>query len=156
MTAKLICLSLVLCGPPAFALSLTPDQKLDEKLKLEKNINTIFDFRVESRRKIEGVKGLTDKMRAELIELTTDTYFKIRELDTQSLRLRSVLISDLVNDYDRTEIALIRKRLQNLAERRVAVIIESVESAHKILGPTANEHKEILDDFFRPNLAGMR
>jgi hypothetical protein len=140
----------------AFAGTNTLDAKLDNKLKNETSITDRLDLDVEITKEFREVSGLDEMTVEKLRTLRTQTLEKERQFEIQNLRLRAVLAKDLLEDeYNQREVALIKKRMHTISNRRIDLLFAAVSEAHKILGEQAKRHKEIFDEYFRANLAAQ-
>lgn len=111
------------------------EAKLDEKLTHESEIRNRSDLTAEAHQVIDAAAGLSPERKEKLAALRSSTQSKLDEISTQSLRLRSILIKDLVSpQYDETEVTLIKRRIRSLDSARTEVLFSAIEQANTILG----------------------
>jgi len=107
---------------------------LDAKLAAEKPLTGGNGLQQESQKLIESEK-LSPEKRAELKALSEKTHNEHQALLQESLKLRSVLIKDVLNDkYDDDEVLLIKARMKELEQKKLDLIFRTVAQANKILG----------------------
>ncbi len=124
------------------------EKRLDAKLVQEAHIKTRSDFNAETRERIEGMSGLTTEQRTQLLALRATSQNEMELLNQQSLRLRMVLVQDLIQpDYDDEEVQLIKRKIQKAEERKVSIIFTVADQVNRILGRvTTPHHKRAFDD----------
>ena len=150
-----ILLSLLLIVPVlAWAKPTSTDRKLDTKLTEVEFVRDSIDLQMEITKEFREVHGLDEQTKNQLRTLRTKTLEIDRTFETQVFRLKAVLVQDLLADeFDKNEMNLIKKRMRDIAEKRISLIFDAAAAAHKILGESAKEHKKIFDDYFHLNLA---
>jgi hypothetical protein len=125
------------------------NQKLDEKLAQESNVSDKKELLVETSRVIQTTPNLTLQQREQLKVLKKDIRANLNDLKSQSLRLRAVLVKDVISSQDHAdEIELIKKRLHSVEDQRLKVVFSAVERANGILGKTAPDHEQVMREFF--------
>jgi hypothetical protein len=128
------------------------EKRVDYKVSQENDIKTHADLNQETDRLILSDPALTDNQRKQLLRLRSETWAKLEGLLSESLKLRSVLIKDLLaRNYDPDEVDLIKNRLKDLEQERTATTLGSVEAANTILGHDrllAQNRRRIMEDFF--------
>jgi hypothetical protein len=122
------------------------EKKIDEKISLETPINSRADLNIEAGSLIQNAPGLTDDQRSRLSVLRVQTSSALAQLTEQSLRLRDLLIHDVVSQsYDPDEVQAIKSRLKGIEEKRLSLMFDSVDQANVILGREAVQHPQILN-----------
>jgi len=153
---KALLLAIVLIPQLVSAKTADGDARLNQKLAAESEVNDRLDLRAEINQPFNEIHGLNEATRAKLVDLREHTVNQERAMATQVLRLKAVLIKDLLSDeYDKAEVRLIQRRMHAISEKRLGLLFAAVGDAHKILGQSAKEHKEIFDDYFKPDLAAQ-
>jgi trehalose-6-phosphatase len=131
------------------------NKQVDIDLTRENAVKTRNDLRAESRQVIESAPGLTDDQRSRLAILWTATRAQDDEMRSKSLKLRAMLIKEIVAEsYDSDKIELIEHRVKALEDKRVSLAFESVEQAKKIMGREAVVNRAVMDEFLEARGAG--
>lgn len=124
-------------------------KRVDTEVAQENTVNTRSELRAEADQTIKTAPGLTDEQRTRLLALRTATSAQSDELRLQSLKLRSVLIKDLITtNYDQDEVALIKKRMRDVEDQRLSLVFKAVEDANVILGHDYANRENIMDVYF--------
>lgn len=124
------------------------DQRINEKVAREPAINTRSELNAEVEKLIESTPGLSKEQKAGLLGLSTSTREQVNQILAASLKLRSVLVNDMIaKDYDEDEVEMIKDRLRDLEDKRVSVLFDAVDQANTILGRDARLHPEIVHAF---------
>ena len=124
-------------------------KKLDTKLDQEQSVGTPSELHEQTGELIESAPGLTDVQRKQLLSLRDSTRARLQQLNTDSLKLRSVLIKDvLAEKYDEKEVKLVKKRIKELENKKLSTLFDAIESANKILGRGAARHDTMVQSMF--------
>lgn len=141
-TTLLVCMAILLQG----CAQDTIERRIDRKLSEETNVKSRSDLSDEASNLIKNMPGLSIDQRARLSDLRTDTNALIAELTNQSLKLRGLLIRDVVSDnYDAEEVLAVKARLRALEEKRLTVMFETIDQANEILGRQMLHNRDIID-----------
>lgn len=127
------------------------DAKVDQEMAQETTVKTNADLRAESSQLLQTAPGLTSDQRARLVALRDATRSQLDSLWSQSLKLRAVLIKDLITaKYNEEEVDLIKDRMKKIEDQRLAVTFNAVEQANTILvhEPALPNHQELMNEFF--------
>lgn len=125
------------------------EKQLDAKVAGETEVKSRTDLGQQAKARINGDSALTADQRSRLLALRESTAQQMDKLTNESLRLRSVLIQDLVaSTYDQEEVDLIKKRIQNIEEKRVSAIFDAADQVNQILGRDTLRNQRMLNDFF--------
>lgn len=123
----------------------TTGQKLDEKLAAEPAKTSRAEIRAETDFLIENDASLSDDQKKRLSILRSNISAKLDELSDQSLKLRSVLVEEILSpNYSMNEVSLIKKRLKKIEDRRLTVMFDGVDQANSILGRDAQKHSRVM------------
>lgn len=124
--------------------------QVDNKVAQQDNIQSRNDLSKQTQNSIQTAPGLTADQRSQLEAVRSTTQAKVNALSTESLRLRSVLVSDLLaQDYNAAEVSLVKKKIKAAEEKRLTIIFDAVDKVKKILGRQASsEHERMMSDFF--------
>ncbi len=126
----------------------TSEKALDDKLARE-SVPSLNALNSENKQTIEQAPGLSAEQRKELSSLRKEVQGKIASMRTESLKLRALLVKDLVAPtYDSKEVNLIKERLESVEKKRLSVIFDAVEKANTLLGHEAARNSRIVHDFF--------
>lgn len=133
------------------------EKDLNTQVSQEKSVSTYSDLRTESGELIAAAPGLTDAQRAKLQALREAVRAKVDAQWTSTLKLRSVLIKDmLAPKYNENEVEAIKGRMRDLEDDRLATIYDAVTQANTILGRQAVQNQRVLRDFMDEEPRGMR
>ncbi len=111
------------------------DQKIDAKVAQEEDVKTQADLAKKATDEIKTAAGLTESQRTKLLALQESTQEQLKQLRSQSLKLRSVLVKDLFSqDENGYEIELIKRRIQDIERKRLSVAFNALDQANSILG----------------------
>lgn len=131
------------------------DKRVDEKLAGETAIQNRTELSADATRRIDSASGLSAEQRAQLTELRKSTSAEIAALGSQSLKLRALLVRDLITtNYDEDEVALIKQRIKTVEDKRVSLIFDAVEKANSILGRQAKSNADLMGEFFEEPRGG--
>ena len=146
---------LALCLFATCALGLTAcshtsvDRELNRKVAEESNINTQADLNAEATHLIEKAKNITEEQRSQLLALREKTRAETLEQNKESLRLRSVLVKELLStDYNRQEVAGLKRSIKKTDERKLSILLDAVQKTNLILGRQARDNRVEHDDDF--------
>jgi hypothetical protein len=111
------------------------ETQLDDKVAHENTVKSRADLRLESDRLIATAPGLKTEQRTQLMALRDSTRRKSNLLRAESLRLRAVLIQDLMApDFSAAEVALVKKKLTDVEHERLQVFFSSIHGINTVLG----------------------
>ena len=133
------------------------EKRLDAKVSQETEVNSKADLQAEASDLIESAPTLSADQRSRLRELRDSTRARLDDLSSNSLKLRAVLIKDLIStQYDEREVELIKSKIRKLENERINTIFGSVEKANKILGHEAMVNQGIMHNLidFEPRGSG--
>jgi hypothetical protein len=123
------------------------EKQLDEKIAREETVNKRSDLRAESDRLIETAPGLSEEQRKMLRALRDSTRIQSDELREKSLRLRAVLIKDLLSPrYSSDELDLVKAKMKDVEQENLHVFFSSVRQANTILGRWRPQKDEAFYD----------
>lgn len=126
------------------------NKKIDQKVAREPQVSTNAELQVEGANAVKNAPGLSDAQRAQLDDLRKTTRSQVSELQSESLKLRSLLIKEmLASDYDREEVDVLKGRLRSVEKKRLNTIFGAIEKADVILDhKTSAENVLMMDTFF--------
>ena len=132
------------------------ETRVDNEVAQESRIKTSSDLRAESAHLIQSAPNLTLDQRSKLTNLRAATEIQIDLARAQSLKLRSVLMKDLISThYDADEVALIKQKMRDLENKRLSVTFNAVEEANTIMGHGLIENRtRMMDGFFEGHNGG--
>jgi hypothetical protein len=135
---KLASLALFVATALTSCASADLDRKLDERLARSPDIRTRKDLDAKVTALLDKTPGLSPKQRSALNDLRASTQTKLRDLNQESLKLRGLLVDDLLaRDSRAPEIETLKARLRKLSKERVDVLFGAVNGANEILGRNA-------------------
>lgn len=134
-----ILLTLAACANPSI------EKEVNDKISQESEIKTRADLTADTKSSIENAKGVTLEQKSQLLSLRESTNQQIESNWQESLKLKSILIQDLVaNEYNEREVELLKGKLQKLETKRLSIMFSAVDRASKILGHQARLNKDIM------------
>jgi len=111
------------------------DQSIDDKMARQSSVKNRADLNNEAGGLIQNAPGLVEAQRKQLSDLRTKTSAAMADLSDQSLRLRGVLIQEVVAlDCDLEEVQAIKDRLKRIEDKRLSIMFDAVDQANSILG----------------------
>ncbi len=121
------------------------EKELNQKVSQEKSIRSQTDLTNESDRVLNMDDQLTTSQKQQLKALKDETRILSAEQNAESLKLRSVLMKDLLaTNYNRPEVLLIKNKLKNVESKKVEILFSAVEKANIILGREIYKHERYL------------
>lgn len=121
------------------------EKELNQKVLQEKSIRNQTDLTNESDRALNMDGQLTAIQKQQLRDLKNETRILSAEQNSESLKLRSVLMKDLLAaNYNRPEITLIKNKLKKVESKKVEILFSAVEKANIILGREIYKHERYL------------
>ena len=130
----------MLCGCAS-----APEKKLDSKIAEEPPIQNRQALQAQNTQLIASAPGLSDDQKAKLNSLRDSIRAKTDALSEEALKLRSLLIKDLLmTKYDSREVELIEKKLRKVENDRVSAMVDGVKKANVILGHQVDPTHEPL------------
>ncbi|MBI3556268.1 MAG: hypothetical protein HY074_08390 [Deltaproteobacteria bacterium] len=135
----------------AHGSELSTEARLDEKLSQEALLRNGADLKAEAKQLLESSSRLTPSQRAELTSLRNSTSRQMDKFNSESLKLRAVLIEDvLASSYDGAEVELLKRRMRDLEHRKLLAFFRSIRDANIKLGRWSSKNdrvtSEVLDE----------
>lgn len=143
----LVSLSAILqgCGTTA------AQKSVDEKLAAEPIISDQDTLAEKEKQTIDSATNLTAEQKSQLNALRQSTREKSAKLEEQSLKLRDILVKDLVSaNYDSkksNEVRTIKSKIVKLNRERTNLTLDSIEKAQRILGRQAKDNQMMMNNF---------
>ena len=110
-------------------------KRLDEKLAHQSEVSSSLALQSDVTSLIEDDSSLTSEQKSRLLTLQTEATQKRKDLERESLKLREILIEDMLSpDFNRDEADVIQNRLKDNEMKRLNVIFNAVKEANSILG----------------------
>ena len=126
------------------------EKELDSELAAEPTVKNTAQLSDEAGKAIQNEPNLTADQRAKLDALHKSIQTQNKELREESLKLRSQLIKEVfAAKYDVEEVAVIKKRLEEVEKKRLAVLFGAGDRANVILGRQAGRNQQLMQDFFQ-------
>ena len=145
---------LLLAGLSAAGCS-TTSKNLDAKIAQEPAIKNRQELKDEAARLIENDKELSSEQKTRLSALRSQLSAQLDDISIQSLRLRSVLVEEILSpNYSMDEVSLIKGRLKGLEDKRLSLMFNGIDQANSILGRKAQQHSRMMLDLLQNK--GMR
>lgn len=130
------------------------NRSLDEKVARESAIHSQADLDAKATRLMANAPGLTESQRERLAKLKSDLRVRLKQLGGESLKLRSLLVEDILGPPDKAaEIEAVKARLRGNAKARIEAIFASIDEANDVVGRSTLMHEamdlQMMDDFTR-------
>lgn len=124
------------------------EKRIDEKVAEETTVKSQADLAQEAEKLIQASPDLSPDQKAKLMALRNSIRTQNELLLDQSLKLRSILIKDLLaSDYDRKEVDWIKKKIRSIENKRISILFDGVEQANAILGRQITKNQHVVHDF---------
>lgn len=124
---------------------------VDKKLASEPAITDQQTLELKQEDTIASATGLSDEQKAKLNELRANAQAKADSIEQQSLKLREILVKNLVaSNYDAkkaNEVKVIKTKLVKLNHERLDLTLSSIEKAQAILGREAKNNEAMMNSF---------
>ena len=119
---------------------------LDQKVATEVAPRNSAEMRIEARSAIDSAPNLTPNQRSQLKSLGAATSQQMTELRDQSLKLRAILVQDIVSaNYNPREVNQIKQRIKRVEDQRLSVMFSAIDSANEMIGRSPN-NKEMIEE----------
>jgi hypothetical protein len=140
--------ALSLCAIIATGCSHVQQEKqLDKKIANQPAPRNTTGLINEADRLIQNTPGLSEDQRLKLYDLRDSTRVQIQDCNAQSLKLRSILLQDLLSSKKNAkEIDLLKKKIQSVEKEKVDALLSAVDRAKGILGYKFATHKHVVND----------
>lgn len=147
---RIFCVSIASLGLSACATH-SEKENLTEKVAQQVQVKDRRDLSTESRRLIEDSSALTSVQKSSLLALRDATQMQMDQMQKESVKLRAVLIEDVMaTNYNAREVNLIKNQISKLEKKRVAVIFKTVDRANAIIGRAEIQNKRELFEGLLP------
>lgn len=151
---KLLLLSIGVIALQACAHNKT-EKQIEAKTAEETHIRNRTDLHNEVHAQIESSSTLTSDQKTKLHALSESTRASVDELTSKSLKLRSVLLKDVIDSkYNAKEVSKIKKDIKRVEAEKLSVIFAAVDQANAILGRSANDNQHLIRNFLFERTAG--
>jgi len=120
------------------------DDQLDKKLANEPAAETRAQLSVEAGQQIAADKELTPEQKSKLAAIGKQTRAKTDALREESVKLKMVLVKDLLaSNYDSTEVDLIKKRIRDNEQAKLSEYFKAIRETNILLGRWASRNQRI-------------
>jgi hypothetical protein len=138
---------ILLAGIATSGCASSTNKALDAKIEQEAPVANRQGLKDEATRLIENDKDLSYDQKKQLSILRTQLSAQLDDISGQSLKLRSVLVEEVLSpNYSLGEVSLIKRRMKNLEDKRLTLIFDGVDKANSILGRKAQQHSRVMRD----------
>lgn len=111
------------------------EERLDQKIARQDSIQTPRDLDTKAAQMLAATPGLTGPQKQSLATLKSATGAKLKANSRESLKLRALLVEDLLSPNDHlAEIDAVKKRMRQLADERIETIFRAVNQANDLIG----------------------
>ncbi len=126
------------------------EKELDTELAAGPNVKNAAQLSGEAAKAIAAEPNLTSVQKARLDALHKTVETQNKHLYEESLKLRSQLIKEVFAvKYDAEEVAVIKKRLEEVEKKRLSLLFSAVDQANVILGRQTGRNQRLMLDFFQ-------
>jgi hypothetical protein len=127
------------------------EKNLDAKVATEQPTPASDEISAKADRLVSQHPDLSAQQRSDLNVLKTRTQAKLTQMRDESLKLRSVLVEDVLSpNYNKKEVSLIQKRMQKLEGARLTVMFRAVDEAGRILGRSGVQNQQLIQGMLEP------
>lgn len=131
------------------------DKKLDDKIAIidrqSQSMPVSATLKMESTNLIENSPDLTADQKARLTSIREKTQNEMEALKDESIKLRLVLIRDvLAPKYNAKEVKIIKNRMKGIENKKLELTFKSVDEANKVLGRNATARQDVVQEMFSP------
>jgi hypothetical protein len=123
------------------------EEKLNEKMSVQPAVSGTPALQADAVFLIENSQ-LTSLQKEKLTRLQEVSGKQLESYRDQSLRLRAILIQDVLSaHYNRSEVKLIQSKIKKVEYKRVALIFRTIDIANGIMGRDTNaeENAQLLN-----------
>lgn len=108
---------------------------LDQKVAEAGDVQSSHELYQKAQALTQKTPGLTPGQRQKLDALQRHVHDKLAAINTESLKLRSLLVQDvLAAKPDKKEIAAVKRRLRKLSSDRLNTLFDASDETNEILG----------------------
>ena len=126
------------------------EKDISQKMNRESDVTSQDDLTSKANLVVQNAKGISNDQRRRLMELRSATTMQLEINWQQQLKLKSVLIKEVIQtDYKENEVELIKSKLKDLESKRLAIMFSSVDEANRIMGREARVNDDVMKDFVR-------
>lgn len=137
---KILLLILALSLASIFGCSSQSENVLDQKIAALQVSGTQLDD--EFSKDLAASTTLSDEQKSKMKSLRKNTLKQITEFNDAILKLKIVLIRDLLSsNFEQEEIDLIKSKVQNIEEKKMAVFLGAIKAANELMGKTETNEK---------------
>ena len=124
------------------------EKELDQKVAANP-VETPRELHAQATQEIESAPGLKPEQKAKLLAIRDSVRKEMSKDRVESLRLRSVLIQDLVQKRDtqknRKEIELVKKKIRDLEEKKLSAFFQAVREANETMGRWGSRDERLAE-----------
>lgn len=132
------------------------DKQVDRRIVAEPELEGKAALELRNDRALENATGLTPSERQKLTQLRDATRAKLDALSEESLKIRSLLVQDVVNpDSDPSGITLLKNKLKDTENKKVSIYLEGIDQANSVLGRRTHpieQRERILRNLMEPRM----
>jgi hypothetical protein len=115
--------------------SMDMNKQLNEKISKESSIKSRKDLDAKATGLMANAPGLSGQQRQRMNAIKAQLNSKLKDLNEESLKLRSLLLQDVIASGDRTqEVNAVKNRLRANSTARIDAIFNAVDQANDVLG----------------------
>lgn len=124
------------------------EKEIDTKLQQEPQITSQESLQKEAYEAVEQDPNLTQDQKIKLLELQNNTRVKMAELKEKNIKLRSLLLKDLLAPEDTSdEVALLKRRIKKNQSEKISTLFSAIDQTNKILGKDTKIRGKMLQAF---------
>jgi hypothetical protein len=134
------------CSSPAV------ERELGQKVSQESSIKTQGDLSLHSDQLLKENLRLSNDQRQQLMALKKEAQLLTAKQNSESLKLRSVLIKDMLSaNYNHSEVSLIKNKLRKTESNKIDILLNAVKKANIILGNEIDKNEIFLREVYQIN-----
>jgi hypothetical protein len=132
------------------------EKQIDQQADNER-ANNRDELKIEARKRIEASTSITKVQRKALLVLLSETEASIAKDAKTSLKLRSLLIAEIIKpNYKDEKIQIIKTKIMRAENKRVATILNATVEANRILGRSDQPRNDKLQWFMLDDALSKR
>ncbi len=119
------------------------DRELAQEVEAQP-ATTRSELRETAKDKIENMPNIGEAQRAKLLAIKNESESKSNELQIESIKVRSLIVSEMTSpNYDPKKVDKLKSRLRDIEKDRLALTFKAIDDSNKALGrDTAVEYRK--------------
>lgn len=116
------------------------EKEIERKVAVQSPVSNVQEFSDESDKIINEADNISDAQRAKLVVLRRETLYKIEQKDQEEMRLRLVLLKEILkNDDKQIEVNLMKQKIKKLNKEKYNILMSAMKESNRILGKSYDD-----------------